>query len=177
MFDSIKHIETQIQFDYLSEQYCYEDIDKALAFLKAYAGSQGTFNSYRREVERLIHWSALIANKKLSELNRADVEDYFKFCQNPGLENQSPRVLLKKKVNEYQVQIGVHLQPLSQKQREENYLLQEEYAQVNPVALIRQKNQFIRKKQGQPKIRRLSELQWQYVISTAKNLCPSGDRV
>src|SRR5262249_27293995 len=51
-----------------------------------------------------------------------------------------------------------------------NYLLQEEYVPANPVAIIRQKSKFIRKKQGQPKIRRLSELQWQYVIKTAKNL-------
>ncbi len=49
-------------------------------------------------------------------------------------------------------------------------MLQEEYVDVNPVALIRQKSQFIRKTQGQPKIRRLSELQWQYVIKSAKSL-------
>ena len=51
-----------------------------------------------------------------------------------------------------------------------NYLLQEEYVTMNPVAIIRQKSKFIRKTQGQPKIRRLSELQWQYVIKTAKEL-------
>jgi site-specific recombinase XerD len=38
-----------------------------------------------------------------------------------------------------------------------NYLLREECAKVNPVALIRQKSKFIRKIQGQTVIRRLSE--------------------
>ena len=51
-----------------------------------------------------------------------------------------------------------------------NYLLQEEYVAANPVALIRQKSKFIRKQQGATKIRRLSELQWQYAIKTAKEL-------
>lgn len=36
--------------------------------------------------------------------------------------------------------------------------------------MIRQKSKFIRKTQGQPKIRRLSELQWQYVMKTANEL-------
>lgn len=51
-----------------------------------------------------------------------------------------------------------------------NFLLQEEYIKVNPVALIRQKSKFIRKQQGINKIRRLSELQWQYVIKKAEEL-------
>jgi integrase len=58
-----------------------------------------------------------------------------------------------------------------------NYLLQEEYVSINPVAVIRQKSKFIRKIQGQPKIRRLSDLQWQYVIKTAKNLAENNSDV
>ena len=51
-----------------------------------------------------------------------------------------------------------------------NYLIQEEYVFMNPVALIRQKSKFIRKQQGPNKIRRLSEIQWKYVINTARDL-------
>ena len=58
-----------------------------------------------------------------------------------------------------------------------NYLLQEEYVFTNPVALIRQKSKFIRKSQGQSKIRRLSELQWQTVIETAKKLAEKNPDV
>ena len=46
----------------------------------------------------------------------------------------------------------------------------EEYVRVNPVTMIRQKSKFIRKQQGPAKIRRLSELQWKYIINTAKEL-------
>jgi len=49
-----------------------------------------------------------------------------------------------------------------------NYLLQEEYTLINPVLLIRQKSKYIRKQQSTSTIRRLSELQWGYVIETAE---------
>lgn len=49
-----------------------------------------------------------------------------------------------------------------------NFLIQEEATNVNPVLLIRQKSRYIRKHQTAPTIRRLSELQWGYVIETAE---------
>jgi site-specific recombinase XerD len=48
------------------------------------------------------------------------------------------------------------------------YLIQENYTDVNPVLLIRQKSQFFKKSISSRKIRRLSELQWAYVIETAE---------
>lgn len=46
-----------------------------------------------------------------------------------------------------------------------NFLIQEEYADQNPVAQIRQKSKFIRKQQGSAPIRRLSNEQWATVLS------------
>ncbi|PCH61093.1 MAG: integrase [Gammaproteobacteria bacterium] len=48
-----------------------------------------------------------------------------------------------------------------------SFLELEGYVESNPVKKIRQKSQFIRKKPTQELIRRLSELQWDYVIETA----------
>lgn len=49
-----------------------------------------------------------------------------------------------------------------------NFLAQEDYVTGNPVAQIRQKSKFLRKQQSKRVVRRLSELQWHYVISTAE---------
>ncbi|MBP6950932.1 MAG: site-specific integrase [Alphaproteobacteria bacterium] len=49
-----------------------------------------------------------------------------------------------------------------------NYLLQEEVAQVNPIALIRQKSKFIQKQAKIQPIRRLSNQQWETVVNLAK---------
>jgi len=51
-----------------------------------------------------------------------------------------------------------------------NFLIQEDITDINPILQIRQKNRFYRKQQGKPKIRRISELQWQYVIEAAEQM-------
>src|SRR5690606_22912845 len=45
-----------------------------------------------------------------------------------------------------------------------DYLLQETLIEANPVALIRQKSKFVRKDQVKPVVRRISNLQWEYVL-------------
>lgn len=59
------------------------DFYYCLNFLKSYVGSQGTFNSYRRETERLLQWAWQIKNKSIKDLKRDDIEQYIHFCQNP----------------------------------------------------------------------------------------------
>ncbi len=62
-----------------------EDLYHCLTFLHSYNGSQATFNSYRREVERLVQWAWYIQEKTLPELRRLDIEEYLEFCQQPPL--------------------------------------------------------------------------------------------
>lgn len=203
LFDTAEYISDC--YETLSPTYQIEDIRQAYAFLKAYQGSQGTFNAYRREIERLIHWCALIQHKHLKVLQRQDIEDYIKFCQDPPknwigaskvprfLEKHGKRVPNKEwrpftaTVSKAQRRKGIlpnsQVFCLSYGSTRElfailssfySYLLQAEYVTMNPVALIRQKSKFIRKQQGSIKIRRLSELQWQYVIKTAKALADAA---
>ncbi len=201
LFDSVQYIAKQSDFSYLDERYLLADLQQGLAFLKAYKGSQGTFNSYRREIERLLHWCATISNKHLDALGREDMEHYLEFCQNPPKHwigtNKPPKFIVRDgaripnqtwrpfiaKLSKAARRRGAgeddkHFE-LSQGSLREvfailssffNFLLQEEYIGLNPVLLIRQKSQFIRKSQGQAKIRRLSELQWHYVIKTVQAL-------
>lgn len=201
LFDSAKFIDTEINYHYLSNLYCLNDIHYAKQFLKLYAGSQGTFNSYRREIERLIHWSALIENKSLRELNRHDVENFIHFCCKPlptwiGIK-KPPRFINQEgnripnpqwrpfvaTISKAKHQAGAVVDPKQFELASSSireifailgsfyvFLVQEEYALTNPIALVKQKSKYIRKKQGGPKIRRLSELQWQYVISKAEKM-------
>jgi len=200
LFDSLEHIKKQTPPHYLSQTQ-KNDFIAGLGFLKSYTGSIGTFTSYRREVERLLHWCSLIAHKSLKQIKREDIEAFVKFSQKPkkswiGIK-KAPRFLEKEGLRipnsewrPYVVTVSkeafhkgkkpdIHNFKLSQGALKQlfaitstfyNYLLQEEYVFANPVMLIRQKSKFIRKQQGSPKIRRLSELQWQYVIKTAEEL-------
>lgn len=193
--------------DYLPEQSApadltfSEDFDQAKAFLLSYNGSEATFNAYRREVERLLQWSWLIAQKSIKNIRRADIESYLNFCLSPPLAwigtKKAPRFIDKEgqrianhewrpfvvTVSKAAHRKGQALEPkdyaLSQTALKEifailssfyNFLIQEEYTEVNPLLQIRQKSKYFQKRQGSPKIRRLSELQWHFVIETAEHM-------
>ncbi len=205
LFDSIDRLAQQQYAHTLSASYCLEDIQKAAAFLMAYKGSLGTFNSYRREIERLLHWSALYCKKSLKELRREELLEYVAFCQKPPqhwigyskparfIEQEGARipnpewrpfvVTVSKAARRKGAELDIKQFKLASGSLREllailssfySYLVQENYADINPVALIRQKNQLIRSFQSSAKIRRLSELQWQYVIETARKLADSN---
>jgi len=83
LFDVMENIK-KIKLN-LSERIIFaeNDFDAARIFLKEYSGNQATFNSYRREVERLLQWSWLIQKKSIFTLKREDIEDYLDFCKKP----------------------------------------------------------------------------------------------
>ena len=201
VFDTLEHMDASGITGRLSDQTYSDDYTHAFNFLRSYNGSQGTFISYRREIERLLHWCALVAKKTLKDLKRQDIEDFIHFCQKPPKSwigfYKTPRFIGENgtrapnpkwrpfivTIPKAAYRLGERPDPknfeLSQSAIKDmfailgsfyNYLLQEEYVYMNPVALIRQKSKFIRKIQGTPKIRRLSERQWKYVIGTAEEM-------
>ncbi len=58
-----------------------------------------------------------------------------------------------------------------------DFLTQESVIGTNPVSLIRQKSKFVRKDQNQSVVRRLSNLQWDYVLETAEGLAQEAPEV
>lgn len=201
IFDSIEWFDEQNDFSHLDCKYNQNDILISKSFLKSYIGSRGTFDSYRREIERLLHWCILIVNKSLKELRREDIEAFITFCKKPPKEwlgktkpakfknsdgtripNLTWRPFIvtiskadrrngkKPRINQFELANDSIKEIFAILSSFFNYLLQDEYVNINPVYLVRQKSKFIKSRQGALKIRRLSELQWQYVINTARNL-------
>lgn len=58
-----------------------------------------------------------------------------------------------------------------------DYLAQEDFVVVNPVALIRQKSKFLRREHNTAVVRRISDLQWDYVIETAEAMADEAPAV
>jgi site-specific recombinase XerD len=198
LFDTLTNMSIDHNLPTIAENYKY-DYQYAWQFLYSYRGSEATFNAYRREIERLLQWSWIKANKSIKNLNRADIENFIEFCQSPpkdwiGTKNVSRFIekdgsrIANPNWRPYVVTIAKALHSNEQKLLPENYfmsqktlqaifatlgsfynyLMQEEFVTYNPVAQIRQKSKFLRKQQNQTIIRRLSELQWSYVIETAE---------
>lgn len=174
------------------------DYRYALEFLYSYRGSPDTFASYRRELERLLQWSWFVNRTGLQQLKRIDIENYVDFCQKPPSEwigdKTVPRYVTKNAlripnpdwrpfvVKASAGSIGFQLSGKAMQALFAvlssffTYLVQEDYLQLNPVALIRQKNKYLRKQQQKAKIRRLTDLQWAYVIETAEHLADSSSK-
>lgn len=200
LFDTVENI-SETPDPHFDFPFWKSDYHSGIAFLTSYNGSQATFNAYRRELERLLHWSWKITKKSVCDLRRADIEAYLQFCQKPpeswislkkvprfivcdGLRAPNSEwrpfvVTISKsaarsgetlKIKNYQMSETALKEIFAILSSFYNFLIQEDVTEVNPVAHIRQKSKFLRKRQGKAKIRRLSELQWEYVIETAEML-------
>ncbi|WP_298624003.1 tyrosine-type recombinase/integrase [uncultured Legionella sp.] len=201
IFDSLNYLNKNHEHAVLPDPSFQSDFNYTLNFLKSYTGSLGTFNSYRREAERLLQWSWHIKNVRINELKREDIEEYIHFCQNPPKSwislKKVPRfrvkegkripndewrpfvVTLSKTAIKHGHSASLEQFSLSQGATQEifailstlfNFLIAEEYLASNPVALIRQKSKFIRKRQQNAPIRRLSLLQWDEVLNAAETM-------
>ncbi len=201
LFDNLNHLHRNHEHVVIPETRFQNDFNYTLNFLKSYTGSQGTFNSYRREAERLLQWSWLIKNKTLNELRREDIEQYIHFCQSPSkswislkkvprfIEKEGKRIpneewrpfvaSVSKSARKNGQTASIEQFSLSQGTTQEvfailstffNFLIAEEYVTSNPVALIRQKSKFIRKRQQNTPVRRLSMVQWNAVLHAAESL-------
>ncbi len=81
-FDTVKYIDSVVAPVYLTPAQS-NDFNMARSFLQAYTGSLGTFNSYRRDVERLLQWTWHIVGKILEDIKCEDIEAFIHFCQKP----------------------------------------------------------------------------------------------
>ena len=57
-----------------------------------------------------------------------------------------------------------------------NYLVQEQIVDANPIALIRQKSKYLIKHQQAAPVRRISNLQWSYVVETVEGLATTNPK-
>lgn len=162
------------------------DYQYASEFIYSYRGSPDTFSTYRRELEHFLHWCLIISKKSLNQILREDIESYVEFSKQPPPdwigEKNVPRFILRQgeRVPNTDWRPYVHNKGefvVSQASIQSlfsvlssffNFLIQENHISANPVAQIRQKSKFLRKQQSQGKIRRLSPLQWDFVIETAE---------
>ncbi len=83
IIDTLDHIDDHINNILDTSNYLSDDFLIAIDFLKQYKNNKATFESYRREVERLIQWSWLVNKKSILLLKRKDIENYIAFCLNP----------------------------------------------------------------------------------------------
>ena len=83
IIDNLEHISQDNCRFMQYYDFAPRDHPVVIEFLKQYGGNKATFESYRREIEKLMQWSYLIIKKSMLELKRQDIEHYIAFCLNP----------------------------------------------------------------------------------------------
>ena len=187
--------------------YIETDYMMACDFLYSYRGSQATFTTYRREVERLMQWCWFVHSQSCLSIGRSDIEAYIEFCQNPpkswigtshvarfieveGEKQANPSwrpfvATVSKKAHLDGKVPSTKMFKLSQAAIQSifsvlssyySFLIHEDKVESNPVLQIRQKSKFIRKLQNKVIIRKLSDLQWGYVIESAELLAQNNPK-
>lgn len=96
LFDSLENIKICQPPKYLSSAQ-RKDFIMVISFLKNYVGSVGTFNSYRREIERLLQWCIHTTNISFKQMKREDIEKFIRFCQKPP-KSVIPHIIIKNKL-------------------------------------------------------------------------------
>lgn len=166
------------------------DFQHASEFLYSYRGSRDTFNAYRREIEQFLHWCWSEHQGVLPSVQREHIEQYLEFARQPPVhwignhhvprfvDSQGARLanpdwrpfVRNGKDSVYSLSQSAIQAIFSVLSSFFNYLVQEAYVAANPVAHIRQKGKYLRSRQGQNSIRRLSPMQWDVVIETAEEM-------
>lgn len=199
-FDTLEEMKNPFKYrvgsvDFLvagSPDNAVSDYQYASEFIYSYRGSPDTFSTYRREIEHFLHWCWLVKERSLDEINREHIEEFIEFSRQPPAAwiaaAGAPRFILKNGRREpnpdwrpyvsaaaaeggqYTLSSASLQSALGVLSSFFNYLIQEEYLRSNPVSQLRQKSKYLRKSQSQGKIRRLSPLQWDYVIETTEKM-------
>ena len=94
LFDNINYLSTNARNVVLPAHANPDDFTYTLSFLRCYTDSIGTFNSYRRELERFLQW-CIYKQISLREIGREEIEQFIRFCQHPPISwiglNKVPR--------------------------------------------------------------------------------------
>lgn len=159
-------------------------------YLLSYRGSESTFNAYRREIERFLQWIWFEQGLTIAQVERMHIEAYIDFCQAPPKhwlgQKQCPRFINNQGERIPNPDWRPFVMSTTSKQHAKTqlsekslqalfsilssyfqFLLQNQCVYQNPVAQIRQKSKYIKRHQHLAPVRRLSELQWSYVLETA----------
>ncbi len=155
-------------------------------FLLSYTLSKDTYNTYRREVERYCQWLWFVKKIGLAEGDRHVMIEYIKFFQDPPsswvASKHHPRHIetygedvSNPDWRPFVVQNG-KLRVVSQSAMKSmlaclstfyTFLMHEGVLALNPVQMISQKNQLVQTIVSTRVKRRLSPVQWSYVVDVS----------
>lgn len=171
-----------------------ESYQQVRLFLLSYQYSKDTYNTYRREVERYCQWVWFMKKQDLCDIDRHSFLEYIDFFHQPPpswvARQHYPRMKC----------VGGEMQPnddwrpfVSKGERKQasqpavksmlaclstfyTFLLHEGVVLQNPIQMLNQKRQLIGIVKGHKIKRRLSQVQWNYMVDQIRVLADNQPR-
>lgn len=172
--------------------------EHAISFLLEYSGTPSTFKSYRAEIEKFLYWSWRVENWSIRDIDKTNLRKYLEFLKAPdqehvgrptntrftmnkdtGLrepnENWRPFVKTKEVYTFTKKSLQVTLSALS---RFFDHLIDEDYCERNPAAILKRKNEFkVIRQNDDEDIDYLTYDQWKQLLAfTEKDKSVEGIR-
>jgi site-specific recombinase XerD len=167
---------------------CY---DLAVEFLEDNSGSAQTFKSYRAEIEKFLMWCWHVTEAKVSEVDKRLMRSYLAFVQSPDREligtptnsryNDCPKEGIRKpnikwrpfvvaKITSNNIKLDYKFSnkslqlTLSALSRFFDHLIDNDYCERNPAAILKRKAEFKHQKQDASEdVKFFSQHQWSYI--------------
>lgn len=171
----------------LTNQEIETEYELSKQFLAHYVSSRDSYSAYRREIERLLNWSWLYANKPVKQLNVQHLRHYLAFVHSPPntwisaktvnrfktvsrkrRPNPDWRPFVKRGSDKYQLHSSSVHSLLAILSVYFGFLVNNGYLKSNPVYYLKLQLPKVAKSKTKP--RRLSQMQWQSIITAAVEL-------
>jgi len=178
------------------DSYVLDDYKHVKAFLYSKSQkSEGTYNSLRIDVERLMLWCWVEKEKSIVQLRRSDIEEYADFVHSPSsdwisigsrsrflhdkksmLENEGNlladdrwrpfSVPEGREPNSYKVKANTMKQMFASLSSLYDYLVKEDYALGNLIPSVRSDSPYVIKDKVKKPLLRLSQDQWDFLLES-----------
>ncbi len=160
--------------------------EHAINFLLEYSGTPSTFKSYRAEIEKFLYWCWRVERLSITEIDKTNLRKYLDFLKSPGREHVGrptntrfttnkqtglrvpnekwrPYVQTKDIYTFTKKSLQVTLSALS---RFFDHLIDEDYCERNPAAILKRKNEFkVIRQNDDEDIDYLTHEQWKQLLT------------
>jgi site-specific recombinase XerD len=160
------------------------ELTLAIQYLLSYRNSKDTYNTYRKELEKLLLWAWCVKKISILNIDSHDAEEFIEFCSSPPkswiathnfgrFEDNKPSPKWRPFVSpssEYRASTSVIYSIFAAVNSFYDYLVEYQATEYHPFRSIRQKSKFATKI-SQSKVKRFSNNHMDILFRLVEDLC------
>lgn len=185
-----------LDFDDSGQLYVDHELSLIYGFLHAFKETEVTQKNYTKELEKLIQWSYRVKETSILKIGRDLIQEYLDFLRTPPrnwigatarpkfiikngsrIINSKWRPFTSKDPSNYTLRDASLQFSISTLQSFYKWLIEEQQTDINPIALIRQKKALVKTDLSVSPIKKITDLQCDYLLRAATKLAEDNPKV